>query len=171
MLFIIMAESNLLNVNPGLIFWTTLTFLLLMFILYKLAWKPILTAVANREKQIRDSLEKAEKIQKEAEEKLASYQQMLENAKKETQEILNNGRKTAESFREESLAKSKEEASRILEKTKKEIALEREKALAEIRGLVVDLSLAAASKLVERSLTGPDNKKIVENYLKEIDIS
>ncbi len=171
MLFIIMAESSLLSVNPGLIFWTTLTFLLLMFILYKLAWKPILTAVANREKQIRDSLEKADKMQIEAEEKLASYQQMLENAKKETQGILNNGRKTAESFREESLAKSKEEASRILEKTKKEISLEREKALAEIRSLVVDLSLAAASKLVERSLTGPDNKKIVENYLKEIDIS
>ena len=171
MLFIIMAESSLLNVNPGLIFWTTLTFLLLMFILYKLAWKPILTAVGNRENHIRDSLEKADKMQKEAEEKLESYQQMLENAKKETQEILNNGRKTAEAFREESLTKSKEEASRILEKTKKEISLEREKALAEIRRLVVDLSLAAASKLVERSLTGPDNQKIVENYLKEMDIS
>ena len=170
MLFIIL-ESSLLSVNTGLIFWTVVTFLLLMFILHKLAWKPILSAVENRENRIRDSLEKAEKAQKEADERLASYQQMIKNAKKETQQILDKGRKGAESLREEILAKSKDEASRILEKTKKEISLEREKALAEIRNLVVDLSISAASKLVERSLTDQDNKKIVENYLKEIKIS
>lgn len=170
MLFIIL-EANLLNVNPGLIFWTVVTFLLLVLILHRLAWKPILTAVENRERRITDSPDRAEQAQKEAEEKLASYQQMIENAKKETREILMKGRKTAESLRDEILNKSNEEASRMLEKAKKEISLEREKALEEIRDLAVDLSLSAASRLLARSLTTQDHKKIVEEYLKEIKIS
>jgi F-type H+-transporting ATPase subunit b len=170
MLFILL-EASLLSVNPGLIFWTVVTFLLLIFILYKLAWNPILTAVANREKHIADSIDRAEKAQKEAEENLKTYQNMIENAKKETQEIINKGRKTAESMKEDIIAKSNEESSRILKKAKKDISLEREKALEEIRGLIVDLSMSAASKLVERSLNEQDHKKIVENYLKEIKVS
>ncbi|HDL18889.1 MAG TPA: ATP synthase F0 subunit B [Bacteroidetes bacterium] len=171
MLFILLESSSLLSVNPGLIFWTVVTFLLLLFILQKLAWKPIISAVENREKRIQESLDRAEKMQQEAEEKLTSYQKMLEDAKKETQEILSKGRKTAEVVREEILSKSNEEARRLLEKAKKDISLEREKALADIRNLAVDLSLSAASRLVERSLTEDDQKKIVANYLKEIKIS
>ena len=143
MLFILL-EASLLSVNPGLIFWTVVTFLLLIFILYKLAWNPILTAVENREKHIADSIDRAEKAQKEAEENLKTYQEMIENAKKETQEIINKGRKTAESMRDDIIAKSNEESSRILEKAKKDISLEREKTLEEIRGLIVDLSMSAA---------------------------
>jgi F-type H+-transporting ATPase subunit b len=84
---------------------------------------------------------------------------------------LSKGRKTAEAVRDEILSKSNEEARRLLEKAKKDISLEREKALADIRNLAVDLSLSAASRLVERSFTEDDQKKIVENYLKEIKIS
>lgn len=171
MLFILLEGSSLLSVNTGLIFWTVVTFFLLLFILRKLAWKPILSAVENREKRIQETLDRAEKMQQEADEKLASYQKMLDDAKKETQEILNKGRKTAETVREEILSKSNEEAKRLLEKAKKDISLEREKALADIRNLAVDLSLSAASRLVERSFTEDDQKKIVENYLKEIKIS
>jgi len=170
MLFIIL-ESNLLSVNTGLIFWTVVTFLLLVFILYKLAWKPILSAVENREKRIQESLDRAEQAQKEADEKLETYQKMIAEAKQETQEIIAKGRKTAESLREAIVSKANEESSRLVENAKKDISLEREKALEEIRNLVVDLSMSAASKLVERSLTDQDHKKIVESYLKEIKVS
>ncbi len=170
MLFI-MLESSLITVNPGLMIWTAVTFVLLLFILYKLAWKPILSAVENREQRIRESLEKAEEAQKRAEESLLAYQKMLDEAKKETQEILNKGRKTAEMMREEILAKANEEANRLLERAKRDIHLEREKALEEIRNLAVELSLTAASKLVERSLSDKEHKKLVEQYLKEIKIS
>ncbi|HHM23659.1 MAG TPA: ATP synthase F0 subunit B [Bacteroidetes bacterium] len=169
MLFIIL-ESSLISVEPGLMVWTVVTFLLLMLALYKLAWKPILSAVENRERRIKESLEKAEQAQKQAEENLKAYQQMLENAKKETQEILNKGRKTAEMLREEILNKANEEAARILEKAKRDINLEREKALEEIRSLAVELSLTAASKLVERSLSDEEHKRLVEQYLKEIKV-
>ena len=117
----IILESSLLNVNPGLIVWTVITFLLLLFILYKIAWKPILAAAENRERRIQESLDRAEKAQQEAEQKLASYNQILENAKKETQEIVTKGRKAAETMREEILTRSKEESARLLEKAKKEI--------------------------------------------------
>jgi F-type H+-transporting ATPase subunit b len=170
MLFIIL-ESSLLSVNSGLIFWTVVTFLLLIFILYKLAWKPILSAVENREQRIQESLDKAEQAQKEADEKMETYQKMIEEAKKETQDIIAKGRKTAESLREDIVTKANEESSRIVENAKKDISLEREKALEEIRNLVVDLSMSAASKLVNRSLTDQDHKKLVEGYLKEINVS
>ena len=170
MLFIIL-ESSLLSVNSGLIFWTVVTFLLLVFILYKLAWKPILSAVENREQRIQESLDRAEQAQKEADEKLETYQKMVDEAKKETQEIIAKGRKTAESLREDIVSKANEESSRIVENAKKDISLEREKALEEIRNLIVDLSMSAASKLVDRSLTDQDHKKLVESYLKEINVS
>jgi len=167
----IVLEASLVSVNPGLMVWTAVTFVLLLFALYKLAWKPILSAVENREQRIRESLEKAEEAQRKAEESLQAYQKMLEDAKKETQEIINRGRKTAESLREEILAKANEEASRMLEKAKREINLEREKALEEIRNLAVELSLTAASKLVEHELTKEEHKKLIEQYLKEIRVS
>ncbi len=169
MLFITL-QSSLISVNPGLMIWTALTFLLLLYALYKLAWKPILSAVENRERRIRESLEKAEEAQRKAEESLQAYQKMLDEAKKETQEILNKGRKTAEMLREEILNKANDEAARLLEKAKRDINLEREKALEEIRSLAVDLSLTAASKLVERSLSDKEHKQLVERYLKEIKV-
>ncbi len=170
-MLLIILESSLLSVNPGLIVWTVITFLMLLFVLYKIAWKPILAAVANRERRIQESLDRSEQAQREADEKLASYQQLLENAKKETQEIVAKGQKATEAMREEILLKTKEDSARLLEKAKKEISLEREKALEEIRGLAVDLSLTAATKLMQRSMTDQDHRKIVERYLQELKVS
>ena len=170
MLFVIMS-SNLLAVEPGLVVWSAITFLILLLILRKLAWKPILNAIENRESHIRESIERAEEAQKKAEENLKSYQKIMEDARKESQEILEKGRKTAETMREEILEKAKQESTRMVEKAKKEISLEREKSLDEIRRLAVDLSLSAASKLVERSLKDPDHAKIVEQYIKEMKVS
>lgn len=169
MLFIIL-ESNLLAVEPGLLFWSAVTFLILLFILYKLAWKPILSAIDNREKHIQESIQRAEDAQKKAEENLNSYKRIMEDARKESQEILEKGKKTAETLRADILAKANEESARLIEKAKKEISLEREKALQEIRNLAVDLSLSAASKLMQRSIGGDDHERIVERYIKEMKI-
>jgi F-type H+-transporting ATPase subunit b len=170
MLFVIL-ESNLLAVEPGLVVWSAITFLLLLLVLRKFAWKPILSAIENRETHIRESIERAEEAQRKADENLKSYQKIMEDARKESREILEKGRMTAETMREEILDKAKEESARMVEKAKKEISLEREKSLDEIRRLAVDLSLAAASKLVERSLKDSDHEKIVEQYIKEMKVS
>ncbi len=161
----------LLQVNPGLIVWTTITFLFLLWVLKKLAWKPILSALESREERIRSALDDAEKNRQEAEKKLAEYEKMIEDAKRESQEIVNKGRKTAEMLKEEVVQKANEEAARMLEKAKREISLEREKAVDEIRKLAVDLSVDAASKLIGKNLTDEDHKKIAEKYIQEMKLS
>jgi len=161
----------LLQINPGLIFWTVVTFLVLLWTLQKLAWKPIVSALESREQRIQSALDEAEKNRQEAEKKLAEYQQMIEQAKKESQEIVNKGRKTAEMLKNEIVQKADEEATRLVEKARREISLEREKAIEDIRKLAVDLSLEAASKLIGRSLTDADHKQIVKKYIQEMKLS
>ncbi|GBD93047.1 ATP synthase subunit b, sodium ion specific [bacterium BMS3Abin05] len=161
----------LLNVNPGLIFWTVVTFLFLLLVLKKLAWKPILGGLESREQWIKDTLDDAEKRRREAEQKLAQYEQMLDQAKKETQEIINNSRKTAEMMKNEIVRQANEEAMRLIEKARRDISLESEKAIEEIRKLAVDLSVEAASKLIGQTLTGSGHREIVKKYIQEMKLS
>jgi F-type H+-transporting ATPase subunit b len=156
---------ELLSPAYGTIFWTTITFLLLMFILKKMAWKPILTALDEREKKIREALEKADLARKETEEALAKNQGILDQAKREAQEILSKSRKTAEATKQEIVEKAEEEAAHLVEKARKEIGLERDKAIEELKKQTTDLSIQIASKLIRRSLSAEDHKDLISESL------
>ncbi len=158
----------LLKINPGLIFYTVVTFLLLVYILKKLAWKPILGALEEREKRIQESLESAEKARRESEELLQKQRDMLESARKEAQQILDQSRKAAEATRQEILANARAEAEQMLERAKREIALSRDKAIEEIRNLAVDLSIAAASKVIRKTLSREEHRRLVEEAIQEM---
>ncbi|MFQ5863715.1 MAG: F0F1 ATP synthase subunit B [bacterium] len=159
---------NLLSPDPGTIFWTALTFILLLFVLKKMAWGPILQTLDEREKRIREALEKADVAQEELQQVKAQQQEILEAAKKEAQELLNKSRKTAESTKEEIIEKAQSEASNLLERTKREIALEREKAVEEIKKQTVELSVLMASKLIGKALSTDDHKKLIDESLQEM---
>lgn len=159
---------DILTPSGGTIFWTVVNFVILLLVLKRLAWRPLVSALDEREKRIRESLEKAEQTQKEAEEKLAEYHAMLEGAKKESQEILARSKKTAETMREELIAKAKSEADSLLDRAKKEIDLERDKALDEIKRLAVDLSLAATKKVIGKALSQKDHEELIGQALKEM---
>lgn len=159
---------NLMNPEPGTIFWTALTFVILLLILKKMAWGPILQALEEREKKIKDSLEKADLTQKETEAAIAKNQEILESAKREAQAFLAKSRATAESTKEEILQRAHDEAVNMLEKAKREIASEREKAIEEIRNEAADLSISIASKLIGRSLSEDDHKNIIERSLQKM---
>ncbi len=159
---------ELLTPHSGTIFWTAVTFLLLLYILKKMAWKPLISALNEREKRIRESLEKAEESRRLAEKNMAEYQQLLDKARKESQELIERSRKTAETMREEIIQSAKEEADRLLERAKREIALEREKAVDELKKLAVDLSLAATRKVIGKALTPKDHESLIQEALKEI---
>lgn len=158
----------LLKINPGLIFYTVVTFLLLLFILKKLAWKPILGALEERERRIQESLESAEKARRESEALLEQQRQVLEEARKEAQQILEQSRKAAEATRQEILTSARQEAQQMIEKAKREIALSRDKAMDELRKLAVDLSIAAAAKVIRRSLDREEHRKLVEEAIQEM---
>lgn len=159
---------NLLSPEPGTIFWTALTFVFLLFILKKMAWGPILQALEDREKRIKEALEKADIAQKETEEAVARNLEVMEAAKKEAQELLSKSRKTAESTKQEMLQKAQAEAKNMIERAKKEISLEREKAVEEIKKQTAELSCSIASKLLGKTLSKQDHEDIIEDSINKM---
>jgi F-type H+-transporting ATPase subunit b len=159
------APKGPFTINPGVSIWTLVIFLILMVALAKTAWPAILKAVEEREKKIQAQIEAAEKANQEAQRVLADYQQKLAAARNEAQELLAAGRQAAEKVREEIAARARAEHEELIGRARREIAAEREKALAELRGEAVELSLAAASKVLERNLDSEADRRLVREYL------
>lgn len=162
-------EFNILEVNPGLMFWTIVTFVALFLILKKFAWGPILEALEKREKTIKDSLDRAARARDEAQKILDEYNRRLEKAGAEAQRILDEGRSMGEEMKRDIVAKARTEAEEIVARGKNEIHLERDKAISEIRKHAVDLSLLAASRVVKKTLTEEDHRRIVLEAIDEIE--
>ncbi len=162
---------ELLTPNLGTFFWTAVTFVLLLVILKKVAWGPILQTLAERETRIKEALEKADAAQKETEEALAKNQKVMDEAKKEAQDLLNKSRKTADTTKEEIIQKAHSEASAMLEKAKREISLEGEKAVDEIRKQTAELSVMIASKLIGKTLSQKDHQDVIDDSLKQMELN
>ncbi len=162
-------ELNILEINPGLMFWTIVTFVILFLVLRKLAWKPILEALENRENTIKDSLEEAAKNREESQRLLAEHNKKLVEVGTETQKLLEEGRSLGEKMKREILVRAKEEAEDIITRGKHEIGLERDKAISEIRKNAVDISITAASKIIKKSLTEEDHKRLVLEAINDIE--
>lgn len=152
-------------INPGLTIWTLLVFGALFLILAKTAWPAILKQVEEREAKIRQALDDAARANAEAQRLLAEYQGQMAAAKTEAQELLAQGRQAGEKVREEILAKGREEQEDLLARARREIALERDRAVTELRREAVDLSIAAASKVIEKNLDTEADRKLVQDYL------
>jgi F-type H+-transporting ATPase subunit b len=159
---------ELMTPHGGTLFWTAVTFVILLLILRKAAWKPILSSLDEREKRINESLETAEKAKSEAEKTLAKQNEIIDNAKKEAQEIIAKSRKSADLVKEDILAKSKLEADNMIEKARFEIEQSRDKAIEEIRDLAVELSMSATEKLIGRALDEKDHQAMIQNTIKNM---
>lgn len=157
--------------NFGTFFWTAATFVLLLLVLKKLAWGPILQTLAERETRIKEALEKADVAQKETEEALAKNQEIMDEAKKEAKDLLSKSRKTADTTKEEIIQKAHSEASAMLEKAKREISLEGEKAVHEIRKQTAELSVMIASKLIGKTLSQKDHQDVIDDSLKKMEMN
>jgi F-type H+-transporting ATPase subunit b len=160
---------ELLTPNVGLAVWTILTFVVVLLVLRRYAWKPILGAMEARERGIRKLLDDAERAREEADALLEQYRKQLAEARAEGQRILAEGKSAAERVREEMLARAKKEAEGVVQRAGTEIDLERQKALAEIREQAVDLAISAAGKVIEEDVDDERHRRIVEDYLREIE--
>ncbi|HEY2806818.1 MAG TPA: F0F1 ATP synthase subunit B [Gemmatimonadales bacterium] len=152
-------------INGGLIIWTLVIFGLLLFVLAKFAWPVILKQVEEREHRIRQQLEDAAKANADAQKLLADYQSQVAGAQSQAQEMVAQGRQAGEKLREEIVAKGRAEQEELLERARREIALERDRAVAELRKEAVDLSIAAATKVIEKNLDTEADRKLVTDYL------
>ncbi len=161
-------NNPLVQLDPGLFIWTILTFLLLLTVLAKFAWKPLLKMLKDREDMIRNSLEDAEKAQTELERLNTEGEEIINKARAEAQEILSQGKASASKMKEETLNDAKEKARSITEDAQKQIQVEKEKAIAEIKGEVVNLSLSVAEKLIRKNLSPEDNKALIDESLSNV---
>ena len=149
----------------GLIIWTWIVFIGLFFVLKKYAWPAILNATEERERKIAHQLEEAEKVNAEAKAALEEHRALLAGAKEEATKLIGEAKTVAEKEREATLARAREEQEGLVGRAKREIAAERARAMVELRRETVDLSLAAASRLVGANLDDEANRKLVVDYL------
>ena len=156
---------DLLKVEPGLMIWTVVTFLVLLLLLKTFVWKPLLTALDEREERIRRSVEGAEQARQEAEQLLAQHKEQVANAEAEARDIIRQGRELAERTREELVQKTQYDSQRMIEQARRAIQQEKEVALTELREEIADLAIQAAEKIVVTNLDTELNRKLVDDFI------
>jgi F-type H+-transporting ATPase subunit b len=164
-------DNPLVQPDPGLFIWTILTFLVLLYLLAKFAWGPLLKALEERQETIRKSLDDADQATLELKRLQQESAQIIAEARAEAQSIVATSRAAAETVREDVKQKAKGEADALVRGAQRQIQLETARALQQIRHEVVDLSLAVASKLIKKNLTQEDNEALIQDSLAQIDAS
>ena len=158
----------MLDINPGLILWTILTFLVLLVVLKKLAWKPLLHALTAREEKIRVSLQQAEEAQKAAKELLEENRKQLAKSGEESQRIIREGRELGEKLKAEIVERANSASRQMVAQAKEEIGREREAALLQLRGEVADIAIMAAGKILDANLDSPKQRALVDGVLQNL---
>jgi F-type H+-transporting ATPase subunit b len=154
--------------NFGNALWTLVIFLIVVFVLGKFAWGPVLSLLQEREKFIHQSLSQAKHDREQAEAQLKEYTAQLQAARTEAASIVADARRDAERLRAELREKAKAEADTLVKNAERQIQLETARALQQIRHEAVDLSVAIASKLIGRNLTKEDNERLIDDALKQV---
>ena len=161
-------NGGLLDVNPGLMIWTVITFVILVMILKKVAWKPILTALDKRESDIKESLAQAEKAKDEAKKILEENQANLAKAEEESKKIIEQSRAYAESLKEQLIKDSKDQAKKIVDEASSEIQRKKDAAFEELKGQIAEIAVNAAEKIIRESLDAQKSKQIIDKYLNDV---
>jgi len=156
---------NLLAPNAGLFIWITITFLALLLLLRKFAWGPITSALASREQNITDAIERAEKALAEARQIQADNDRARREAEQDGQRILREARDAAERIRGEEVQKTREQIRHMQEQVQAEIEREKQGALTELRDEVADLAIKAAEKIIQENLDAPRQRRLVDTFL------
>ena len=169
------AQEEGKNLGPfqvefGLIFWTWLVFLALLWILRKFAWPAIVEATEEREKRIQAQLAAAEKAQADANAALEEGKRLTAEARTSAQQLLTEARQASEKERAVLLERARKEQEDLLDRARRDIAAEKDKALAALRREAVELSLAAASKLVGERMDSDTDRRLVTEYLDSVEI-
>jgi F-type H+-transporting ATPase subunit b len=162
-------DNPLVQPDPGLFIWTILTFLVLVALLARFAWRPLLQALERRQATIAQSLDDAQRARQELERLQRESAQMLASARAEAESIVARSRSDAEALREELKQKARGEAAAIVKNAERQIQLETARAVQQIRHEAVDLSVAIASKILRRQVSREDNEALIQEALKQVE--
>ena len=157
---------DLVTPEFGLIFWTSITFLALLFILKKFAWKPILGAVSEREKGIKDALASAVEARKEMENLQADNERILKEARAEREAMLKDARELKNKMIDDAKQDAKIEANKLITQAQTAIEAEKKAAIADLKSQVAQISISIAEKVVREELSNTEKQeKLVESML------
>jgi F-type H+-transporting ATPase subunit b len=163
---------ELLTPHSGLILWQLIIFLALFFLLSKLAWKPIIASLKERENSIQDALSTAEKARLEMAQLKSDNEKLLKEAREERDRILREAREVAARLKDEATGEAKKSADKIVEEARAAINLEKQAALKEVKIQVAQFSLQIAEKLLKKNLAGDkEQKELVDSYIKELKLN
>ncbi len=165
---LLVLASSFTDVKPGLILWTWITFIIVLFILRKFAWGPLLSAVEGREKNITNAIESAKRERAEAEKLLAEQKTAIATARQEAAEAVRKTQADMEKFREELMTKARKEAEAMKVDAQRAITEERTKALVEIKGEAVKLSIAIAEKLISEKLDDAKHQALAQQFVTDL---
>lgn len=163
---------NLLTPDFGLIFWQAITFLVVLFVLGKFAWKPIMGSLKERESSIEEALLSAEKAKKEMLFLQAENEKLLDEARKERDKILKEALAAANQIKEDAKAETQKISSKMIEDARAVINTEKQAALNEVKNQVATLSLEIAEKLLRKNLSSDkEQKELVGKFVKEVKLN
>lgn len=161
--------NPLVQPDPGLFIWTILTFLVLVALLAKFAWGPLLEALERRQATITKALDDAQRATEELERLQRESAAMMASARLEAEAIVSRSRADAEQLRDELKQKARAEAAAIVKNAEKQIQMETARALQQIRSEAVDLSVTIASKILQRNVSKADNEGLIQETLKQVE--
>jgi F-type H+-transporting ATPase subunit b len=161
--------GNILTPSGGLMVWTVVIFLILLFVLSKYAFKPITAAVQAREKALEDAIAGAKHDREEAAKLLEEQRRHLEASRDEGQKIVASARAAAEEVRLGLLETARTQGQELIDKARADINRERDAAIADLRREAIDLAILGASKVIEKNLDEKSNRDLIEKFLTSLD--
>ncbi|NLE34644.1 MAG: F0F1 ATP synthase subunit B [Bacteroidales bacterium] len=165
-----LLQSSLANPAIGTVFWTTLIFLMLLLLLWKFAWGPIMKAVKAREDMIHNSLDSAEKAREEMKVLQADNEKILRKAREERDKILRDARVAYDRMMAEAKEKSQSESDALVRRARELIERDKVAAISEVKREVARLAIEVASKVVGETLkSDTEQQKLIERYINEIE--
>jgi F-type H+-transporting ATPase subunit b len=166
-----LAANPLIEVNPGLMIWTIVCFLVVLFVLSKYAFGPVQKMIDARRERIQQAITEADHAREEARNLLEEHRKLIGQAKSESEEILAEARRVGDAQRERVREETEEDRQRRLEETRRQIEQATTQALGQIRDEVGRLSMIAAEKITKKTLTESDQQRLIDEALAEIDFS
>lgn len=154
--------------EQSLIIWLTVTFVVLLVLLRKFAYSPILDTMDKRSQRIQDALDQTEKLKSDADKMFAEYTKQLDNAKMEANGIIEQGKKIGEQLRQEMVEKAKEQSSNLIKQAEGEIESKKEEVLKELRQNVATLSVSIAEKVLKKSINEEEHQRLLEDSMAEV---
>jgi F-type H+-transporting ATPase subunit b len=161
-------EPGVFNIDLGVSAWTFIIFVILMIVLGKFAFPPILDYAAARERRIQDTLDEARRHQEQTEQLLEQQRQQLENARQQAQQMIAEGKAGAERVRAEMLALARADQEELLQRARRDIESQRDLAVESLRREAIELAIAAAGKVIGQRIDSAQDRELVSRYLQTV---